>query len=221
MTLWRYPNARILVFARAPEPGRVKTRLQPLLGEQTCLRLYRELLHSVIATVQSANLAPMQLWVDRNPDHEEFTTLCDRGSIHEQLGADLGERMSHALHTALSQPGVDSAVLIGSDCPAMGAEHLEAALGRMQGVGEAVISPASDGGYVLIGVRGFVPDVFSHVKWGEASVYAQTLQRFAQSDALLHVLPELWDVDRPEDLGRLVELDPGQYSFINDVLSRV
>lgn len=214
MSRWRFPASRLLVFARAPVTGRVKTRLQPLLGAECCLELYRALLQRTMATVGSGALAPVHLWVDQDPHNEEFLTYCNSDEIFVQPEADLGRRMAVAAGQTLLQPGVESVILLGSDCPAMTRQHLQLALQELESGKQVVITPAEDGGYVLLGLRQLLPELFSDIAWGGEDVFNSTLQRCADNDIEVSVLPGLWDVDRPEDLPRLAELDSHYSRFL-------
>lgn len=213
-TQWRYPGARIVVFARAPVAGQVKTRLQPRLGEGACLRLYEGLLDRTMCSVRAEALAPVQLWVDEAQHHELFLSYCNRSSIYLQVAGDLGQKMAHAVATVLSQPGVDTVILLGSDCPELDAAHLSLALQALTEGEQAVITPAEDGGYVLLGLRSLLPAVFDNVDWGTEHVFEQTQQRFAALGVEAKTLPCLWDVDRPADLERLVNLDRKRFAFV-------
>lgn len=211
---WRYPRTRIVVFARAPVAGQVKTRLQPALGEAACLRLYEQLLDRTMRSVTAEALAPVQLWVDQDPRHESFLSYCSKNSIYLQREGDLGQKMAHAVLTVLSQPAVDSVILLGSDCPELDAAHLRLALHALTDGEEAVITPAEDGGYVLLGLRSLYEEIFENVDWGGDKVFEQTQQRFAGIGVQAKSLPMLWDVDRPEDLPRLVNLDRKRFGFV-------
>jgi hypothetical protein len=114
---------------------------------------------------------------------------------------DLGKRMHRALARALRDH--ESAILIGSDCPVLAASDLRAAAQALQGGASAVLSPAEDGGYALIGLRRNSRRLFSGIDWGGAQVLAQTRRRLGQLGWGWKELRTLWDVDRPEDVARL------------------
>ncbi len=214
MSQWQFPRARILVFARAPRAGQVKTRLQPVLGDAGCYRLYRQLLESTLSRVQSSGLAPVQLWVDQDPHHEDFLRYCNTEDIFLQEGADLGCRMAHAADLALCCQTVDSVLLIGSDCPALDTTHLHTALHALHEGAPASIAAAEDGGYVLLGLRKAEPHLFTGIEWGKERVFEDTMRRFAELGLTPEQLPVLWDVDRPEDLPRLLALDAERFGFL-------
>lgn len=195
----KYPDYRILLFAREPVEGRVKTRLAPVLGEAGALDLHRQLLRRQIDVLNQAELCPAELWVEGDPGHEAFAAF--RGERHRQAGGDLGEKMWHAARKALeTQAGV---VLIGSDCPGLDAAYLEEALGALQGGLEAVLGPAEDGGYVLLGLRRTEEGVFAGIEWGGSRVLEQTRARLEALEYCFAVMTPLADIDRASDLEHL------------------
>jgi glycosyltransferase A (GT-A) superfamily protein (DUF2064 family) len=173
-----------VVFARAPRAGRVKTRLIPLLGEQGAARLHSRLLRRTLATAVEAGLGTVDLWMARR-----------------QRGADLGERMHHAFVRSLRR--ADRVVLIGSDCPVLRGSDLRKAARWLSGGADAVFAPAEDGGYALIALRRVSPRLFEGIDWGSASVMSRTRERLVALGWRWRELPEVWDVDRPEDVRRL------------------
>ena len=203
-----YPGARILVFARAPEAGKVKTRLAREIGEGAALGLYLAMLHRVFATAEQAALAEVHLWAASNPRHPEFLGLCDIRGIHRQEGDDLGERMRHAAATELAAADVDSVLIIGSDCPALTADYLDGALAALAGGAELVLGPARDGGFVLLGLRKAPAGLFQDVEWGSGKVLEQTLARAGELGLRQQLLAPCWDVDTLADLPLLQELRP-------------
>ncbi|HAJ75651.1 MAG TPA: flagellar biosynthesis protein FlgB, partial [Gammaproteobacteria bacterium] len=163
---YRYPRARIAVFARAPLPGQVKTRLQAELGPEGCLLLYTAMLDRLLATLRSAELAPVELWVSSNIDHKVFLSHCNKKDIYLQNGQDLGQKMSWTAGRVLANSAVGGVLIIGTDCPAMDAAYLEGALIALQQGNDVVIGPAEDGGYVLIGLKQPCPGLFQGIEWG-------------------------------------------------------
>lgn len=183
----------VLVFARAPVPGSVKRRLVPRLGSWRAARLHLRLLHQTLGTAALAACGPVELHLTRQ--HALFRD-------HKlQKGTDLGERMHRALESALRRNR--GAILIGSDCPVLRAAHLRRAARLLAGGCDVVLGPAEDGGYVLIGARRVSPRLFDGIEWGTPDVYAATAQRLDALHYRWRALPPLWDLDRPDDLGRL------------------
>lgn len=201
----RYPRARILIFCKPPIPGQAKTRLIPALGAQCAADLHAELARATLMQTVHSDLAPVELWASAEPEHVFFQYMratfgCE---LRHQHGNDLGARMAHALETTLVD--AEFAVLIGTDCPALDTDYLAQACTALADGADAVLGPAEDGGYVLIGLRRFDPTVFAGVTWGSPTVLAQTRRRLADLEWSMQELSVLWDVDRPEDLRRLQE----------------
>ena len=184
------------MFARAPVAGHVKRRLVPRLGEWRAARLHLRLTRQALATAAAAGCGPVQLHLTRR--HALFA-----GS-ELQSGADLGERMYRALTRALREHR--GAILVGADCPALRPQDLRRAARMLAGGADAVLGPAEDGGYVLIGARRVSPRLFEDIEWGTPGVYTATAQRLNEMRYRWCALRRLWDVDRPEDLDRLRSL---------------
>ena len=192
------PEPALLVFARAPQRGRVKTRLVPLLGEAGAARLHARLVEKTLRTATAAGFTKVYLYGSPLNDLF-FERMQKRFGVHlrPQGRGDLGERMYRALRR---HPG---AVLIGSDCPALRPADLRAAARALLGGADAVLAPAEDGGYALIGVRRAARTLFDGVAWGSERVLAQTRRRLRRLAWRWMELRTLWDVDRPEDVVRL------------------
>jgi rSAM/selenodomain-associated transferase 1 len=181
----------IIVFAKAPVPGKAKTRLVPALGEWGAAGLHARLLRHALRTARIAGCGPVE--VHGSARHSFFRSL--NTPFRLQRGRDLGERMHHALGR---NPG---AILIGTDCPALTAADLRRAARLLRGGYEAVLAPAEDGGYALIALRRVAPEIFRNIAWGTSNVYEETVKRL--SGYRWRALRTVWDVDRPEDLPRL------------------
>jgi uncharacterized protein len=204
MTSTRRPPeaARIAVFAKAPVPGAVKTRLAAILGDEGAARLHAELARHALTTAVEAGAGPVELWCAPDENHV-FFQQCAREfgvPLKRQRGADLGERMRHASDDAYADDW--PIVIIGSDCPALTASHLRLAAHALRAQ-DVVLVPAEDGGYVLIALSKPVPGLFDGVAWGGDEVMEQTRARLAKAGAQWVELPALWDVDRPADYERL------------------
>jgi len=204
----KYPNARILVFARAPKAGKVKSRLAAAIGAESALRLYLAMLRRIFETLDQAALAEVNLWAESEPDHEEFLTLCNAQDIRQQRGANLGARMLHAAAGELAENNVQSVLIIGADCPALTREYLHRALAALAAGADVALGPARDGGYVLIGLRKAEDELFRGVDWGGGEVLQQTLERIRRLKLSHQLLEPLWDVDVVDDLPLLEELRP-------------
>lgn len=190
----------IIIFLRAPEKGKVKTRLARELGVEKALDLYRNF---VKITLAATDLAGVRRWLCFfPPDKQALLTdwLGDDIPCFPQSGADLGARMAHAFKT-LFQRGIRQAVLVGTDIPGIRPALVQQAFAGL-GTGDAVIGPSLDGGYWLIGFtrNAFLPGVFEDMAWSTAGVCADTLDRMRRAGLSVSVLPHLRDIDTLADL---------------------
>lgn len=201
-------QTRILIFAKAPQPGRVKTRLAAAIGEHAAAALYQRLILHSVACARAAALGAVTLWVAPTTNEPFFAALATRYGLklHLQQGADIGERMAHAFDYALHD--ATPALLIGSDCAALAPPYLRAAATLLADGSDAVLGPAEDGGYFLIGMRRACPALFAGISWSTATVAQQTRARLQAAGLRWQELPPIWDVDEPGDLARLEAL-PG------------
>jgi len=199
---YKYPNAALMVFCKAPIPGQVKTRLIPKLTADQAAELHIELSIKTLQRATLSNLCPVQLWCSPTTDHAFFTASAAAYplALRQQQGADLGERMHHAFCSALADYSL--ALLMGCDCPSLTEQDLEQALTTLNQENEVVIAPAEDGGYVLVGLNQPHPELFDNMPWGTERVLDQTRNRIEHYKLRHHELIEQWDLDTPEDLER-------------------
>lgn len=198
----RFPGIRLLVFAKAPVAGRVKTRLQPVLDGPAAAALHAELVEASLARFTAEPLCPVELHCAPDADHPFFQALARRYPVQcrVQQGRDLGERMGRAV--AMTLAAGHWPLLVGTDCPEMDAGMLGAACIALEAGHPAVLGPAEDGGYVLLGLRRPAPALFRDMEWGTERVLDRTRQVLAGLGWDWRELPPLWDLDRPEDLRR-------------------
>ena len=185
----------IIVFARAPVLGRVKTRLVPALGEWRTLLLHRRLLGHALRTARASGCGPVELYATGRH------SLLRRRALRLQRGADLGERMHDAFTRGLRRHR--RVVLIGTDSPALAARDLRRADRLLRGGHDAVIAPAEDGGYALIGLHRTSRALFEGIAWGGPQVYAETRRRLDCLGWRWRALRPVPDIDRPADLAQL------------------
>lgn len=199
---YKYPNAVLMIFCKAPVPGQVKTRLIPELSAEQAAELHIELSIRTLQRATQNNLCPVQLWCTPATDHKFFTASKAAYPLvlKQQQGADLGERMHQAFCSALA--GYSHALLMGCDCPSLTAKDLEQALTALHQGSEVVLAPAEDGGYVLIGLNRPHPELFDAMPWGTERVLDQTRKRIQRYKLRHYELNEQWDLDTPVDLER-------------------
>lgn len=196
-------DAAVIVFARAPLPGRAKTRLVQRLGAWGAARLQARLTERAVQTAIASRCGKAELHGTPRAAHPFFQRLQRQYaiSLREQSGGDLGERMHHALRRALRRHRY--ALLIGVDAPELHAGDLRRALRLLRSGCDVVIAPAEDGGYALIACRRAPRPIFERIEWGGNEVRSQTVERLAQARLRWRALRTVWDIDRPDDVERL------------------
>lgn len=198
-------NCCLIVFAKAPIPGQVKTRLE-LDGEMAAM-LHSALVERTLDVAQRSGIAEIELCCAPDTTHSFFEACADDFDVvlTDQGEGNLGDRMLHALQRALEDYA--AAIVVGSDCPALTGKHLAEAMAALN-VHDAVLTPAEDGGYVLVGATRTDPAMFNAVDWSSGHVLEQQRRNFTALGFHWHEMATLWDVDRPEDLPRLKALKP-------------
>jgi len=195
----------LVLFARAPEAGQVKTRLAPVLTEEGAARLYRAFLEDAARAYLAPESWSSILAAEPDPEHPFLSSLFRPPWRREaQAGGDLGARLTAAFESEFSR-GAQSVLAVGSDHPALARRRLQKAFEALHdGAGAAVI-PAADGGYCAIGLsaRAVPAEIFRDIPWSSGEVLASTLRRCAGARVSVAVLEPAYDVDRPEDIERL------------------
>ncbi|MBP6131415.1 TIGR04282 family arsenosugar biosynthesis glycosyltransferase [Thauera sp.] len=204
-------TTRIVVIAKAPQPGRVKTRLIPALGAEGAAALAARMLARTLAVAFEAAgaadtadpaLGVVELCASPAPGDPAWQGVVVPAGLRwsAQGEGDLGARMAGAARRVLA--GGERVLLIGTDCPALDAACLRTAAEALDEV-EAVIVPSFDGGYVLLGLRRFDPSLFEGIAWSTSTVAAATRVRLDALAWSYQVLPALQDIDVPADLVHL------------------
>lgn len=191
----------LIVFARYPEPGKTKTRLIPTLGAVEAADIQHRLSLRTLKVVK-------EFCRDRKGDVEvRFTggTAEQMELLYgtdwryrDQLEGGLGQRLTLAIAEGFFA-GAQSVVVIGTDCPALSADHLQAAHNALFDA-DVVLGPALDGGYYLVGLRQPHSELFDGIAWSTDQVLRQTQEAASRLGLLVHLLEALADIDRPEDL---------------------
>jgi rSAM/selenodomain-associated transferase 1 len=204
---------RLIVFARRPELGRVKSRLAMTLGAARALAAYRRLLEATVALAEASGADRLELRLADDGASQDArdtpappeawnlpSVLAARGwTVAPQRGADLGERMHEALSQALSMG--ERPVLIGSDCPSLSPSDIAAAFAALDRA-DAVFAPTEDGGYALVGLSAPAWALFESIPWSTTRVADRTRQRAAEAGLRVEWLRTVWDVDVEADLRR-------------------
>ncbi len=213
----------ILIFTRFPVPGKVKTRLTPALGSQKAARAHRRMTELVLKAVRSIR-------AEYGSRDIEIAVCCDgarRKDFRAWLGRDIrylrqsagniGRRMQRGFQSSFRR-GAKQVLSVGSDIPDLSSGILEKALIGLQDH-DAVLGPATDGGYYLIGMKSPHPELFENMDWGSGCVCARTRAAIRDLGLTLLELPVLQDIDRPEDLASL--RNNARLSFVLEEKSEV
>ena len=201
-------STALIVFAKAPVAGHAKTRLIPALGAAAAAALAEQLLEHAMRAAAAARFDHVELCVTPDAGHPAFRRLAAGNArliVSTQGEGDLGARMDRALTRALGTH--DTAILIGTDAPALDAGRLAAAREALVGH-DAVFVPALDGGYALVGLARPAPTLFAEVDWSSAKVMMQTRLRAGAAGLRWRELEPVADIDVPEDLVHLPDAWP-------------
>ena len=184
----------VLIFTRNPELGKVKSRLAKGVGQENALEIYKKLLSHTKGVVSTLNCTKRVGYSVNVRDND----MWDNGIFEKfrQEGEDLGVRMYNAFEKAFAD-GYDNVLIVGSDLYDLRASHINEAFDALHS-NDAVIGPAQDGGYYLLGMNKLVKEVFYNKEWGGDTVFASTMNDLAT--AKVHQLETLNDIDFAEDL---------------------
>jgi rSAM/selenodomain-associated transferase 1 len=185
----------IILFAKAPIPGRVKTRLQPPLSPESAARLYEGFVWDMIQRLQSVTVASLELHTNISTDVWEGSGVAQR--LQSEGGLQL--KMLHALDQAL-RLGHPRAVIVGSDAPTLPAAHVERLLAS---TADVALGPTDDGGYYAVSCSRTHPHMFNDVAWSGPLALEHTLRALERCGLSVELGPRWFDVDEPADLDRL------------------
>ncbi|MDQ3712175.1 MAG: TIGR04282 family arsenosugar biosynthesis glycosyltransferase [Acidobacteriota bacterium] len=192
----------IIIMAKAPVAGAVKTRLEPFLSPAECAELAAAFLRDAFAkakTVCENTILAYSPAVQR----AVLENILQSETVYvEQTGADLGERMSNAFEFAFAS-GSDAVVMIGTDSPTVPADFIRRAFEFLENESDVVLGETTDGGFYLIGLRKNYPKLFENVRWSSAQVFEQTMENAKRLKLRAAQIPTWYDVDVPPDLARL------------------
>lgn len=190
-------NSRVLmVFIKNPRLGRVKTRLAKSIGEVQALAVYKELLR-LTKSVTDPLQVTKQLWYSSFIERKDIwpNDIYDK---RLQKGPDLGKRMQYAFQRSFNE-SFEKAVIIGSDCSALTTDIIRQAFQALD-THRVVIGPARDGGYYLLGMSQYYPDIFTDKSWSTPFVLTETIEQLQEQNISYTLLPKLNDIDTYKDL---------------------
>ena len=190
----------LIIFAKVPKAGQVKTRLQPELSPDASSQLYLAFILDTLAATASLKGVKRILGCDATRRDPFFIQLAERYDVVliDQAGENLGARMRNAVAEAY-RLGFGQAVIIGTDIPTLPIGYIQEAFKRLKTC-PLVLGPSADGGYYLIGCSGSIPPIFDGIAWGTGQVLTQTLQRITESHLTAALLPFWYDVDTAADI---------------------
>lgn len=194
------------MFARRPEPGKTKTRLAASLGNELAAELYGEFVGDLLARIpQLSDRFHLAVTPASAMEDDWFIERAPESAlILAQPDVDLGARIEWFFQTAAEQGGT-RCVLIGSDSPDLPCSYITAAFTALDDA-DLVVSPASDGGYVLIGLNKPVPGLFDDIPWSSAATLTATVSRAQQLGLTARLLPPWYDIDTIHNLGALIPM---------------
>lgn len=192
----------IIIMAKAPVAGWVKTRLEPFLSPAECAELAAAFLRDSFAKAKTVCENTILAYSPVAQRAVLEIILRTETTYVEQTGADLGERMSNAFEFAFAGNS-DAVIVIGTDSPTVPAEYLERAFEFLEDESDVVLGATTDGGFYLIGLRKNYPELFENVRWSSAQVFEQTMKNAERLKLRAAQIPAWFDVDVPPDLARL------------------
>lgn len=196
------PHERaLMVFAKVPQPGRVKTRLTDVFSPEDAASLYAAFLKDALAEYDSVD-ADVRLYLGPTEARLSEELVPEGIRQFEQKGDGLGQRMQRAFLETFAA-GYQQVVIVGTDHPTLPTEHLSLAFEALEEPKQIVLGPSEDGGYYLLGMNAFYGALFANMTYSHADVFQQTVERVGKTDAMLTVLPMWHDVDFPDDVRRL------------------
>lgn len=192
----------LIIFAKEPEKGKVKTRLSNCFSSAQCLNLYKAFVKDTLSIAKRFSGAEKILAYEAGGARPRYLLKTAPGfKFYKQRGKDLGERMHNAFCYA-QKNNAQATVIIGSDTPTLPAAFIARAFKRLRS-NDLVIGPSFDGGYYLIGMRKPCAGIFSKISWSAPSVFSRTIDRARSFRKSVSILDKWYDLDGPEALTRL------------------
>lgn len=194
----------LLIFAKYPDPGKVKTRMQPQVSAQDAAELYRAMVEDLyVSLARSDNFDTIVCFTPESKRNAFKNWLGSGVSLKNQCEGNLGDKLGTAFKSCFND-GYKKVIAIGGDCVTVTAEEVSRAFGHLD-TNDAVIGPTEDGGYYLIGTSAMIPGLFNTIAWSTERVFTQTIQ-ILKSLSLRHtVLENKFDIDTVRDAEKLFQ----------------
>jgi len=184
----------LIVFAKEPEAGKVKTRLQGYLSPDTCVKLYKAFLSDMLELARSIKCSVKVLAYESSVVEPRYLkTIAQDFLFHKQEGRNLGEKMHHAFNFA-KRMNCNKIVIIGSDSPNLPLKYIKEAYSRL-GKSDIILGPSHDGGYYLIGLKNPCKGIFKGVEWSSKTVLDNTITNASNIGKKISILKKWYDVD--------------------------
>ncbi len=187
-------NNGLILLIKNPRKGNVKTRLAKTIGDEAALRVYNNLLDYTEKVVTSVNAEKHIYFTHKPIDSDPMSTM---SNIRMQTEGDLGERLDAAITEVIKQQS--KVIVIGSDCPEITSDIIDDAFSKLD-ISDVVLGPTHDGGYYLIGMNGYYPDIIKDISWSTAEVLTQTISKVQKNNLLYTLLETKSDLDNEDDL---------------------
>lgn len=186
----------LLVFQKNTELGKVKTRLAATIGDTKALQVYLKLIgytKKIIDPLSSAKQIWYSSWIEKND-------IWDSKSYEKrkQLEGDLGERISFSFKKSFDNPEVKKVIIIGTDCAEITTSLINEAFVSIE-THDFVLGPAVDGGFYLLGMNKFYPEIFHQIEWSTGTVFSKIVHKMNALNKSIDILPALNDIDTFED----------------------
>lgn len=192
-------DTSLIMFAKEPVPGKVKTRLIPHMSPQKAAELYKAFIVDTVADLTKLKVQALTIAYTPASHTTAFHELVGQLiPLFPQRGETLGERLKNAFQDSFCKE-IKRVVIIGTDSPTLPTPYIKEAFYALRNV-PIVIGPTFDGGYYLIGLSQFTGEIFDGIAWGAATVFCQTIERIKKLNLEFHLLPPWYDIDTPSDL---------------------
>ena len=209
---YEHSSTAILSWLKAPRAGEVKTRLAQSIGPEKALKVYRSLVERQLSELPPEY--PLEIHYTPTDALDEMREwLGDEYSFHAQCEGGLGIRLERAVANAFKR-GAKSVICIGGDCPELNRVHLEQAADDLQNDYDIVFGPSEDGGYYLIGLNSYYPEMFQDIPWSTQATLETSLKKSSVLNLRVKLLETLYDIDEITTLNKAIRqgLIPGELS---------
>lgn len=194
----------VIIMAKVPTAGNVKTRLQPFLSAEDCSELSEAFLRDAVNKAKTVCENVILAYLPDEKINDLKSIFPAQNNIVEQTGSDLGEKMFNAFQFAFHKK-TDAVVMIGTDSPSFPFDYIEQAFEFLETNSDVVLGKTEDGGFYLIGLRKPVKEIFENVRWSSPDTFEQVFENIHRLNLHLREVPSWYDVDEQADFEKLRE----------------